>query len=93
MAVILNRTVFVDNRNDQVRFCDWNIVNTPLGAMVEPRNLNMYPVSDDNFTDIDVDDEMHKIDKIEFIDERDLIPNLFHGLHGGNQLPQDTDYN
>ena len=43
---ILNREVFYDTLGDgTLRFLDWNLVSTELGAMIEPRSLSVLPAN------------------------------------------------
>lgn len=52
---ILNRTVFYTKlRDGSFRFLDWNLVQTTLGAMLEPRQIRY--IDDTKIVNVDVFD-------------------------------------
>ena len=92
MASILTRTLFMDTRNDVVRFLDFGLVGTTLGTMVEPRSiLGFMRDTKAGFTDFDPTDECAKITKIDSAEQRQKRT-LFNGLQGGEQRPQGYGY-
>ena len=81
---ILRREVFYDILGDKsIRFLDWNLVNTSLGAMIEPRQLCPVP-SNGPVVQVNVVDT--SFDKMSFMDE-----DAFYRLTGfsGRQVPVD----
>jgi hypothetical protein len=63
MATILSRTIFYDNSDGKFRFHDWALVNTTLGAMLEPRVVvNPINNSSSGTVDRDYSDEWQRID-------------------------------
>lgn len=78
---ILARFAFYERlRDGTFRDLDWNVVNTSLGAMVEPRQIIMF----DHHTMTDKD----RFDGDNFTDRRELSDDQFYSFHGtgGNQL-------
>ncbi len=92
---IYARTIFVDNRNNQVRFLDWCQVATSLGSMVEPRQLNRFPVASNIAANsvkvFDPNDILAKITNISSAEQRQKM-SLFNNLCGGEQMPQEYSY-
>lgn len=81
-APILNRQGFYTKlRGGTYRDLDWNLVNTSLGAMVEPRQL--VAVLPGKLTDKD------RFDGDDFNDRRELSVDEFYRYHGtgGQQIP------
>lgn len=85
---ITSRTVFYDNRNGQIRFHDWNLVNTTLGTMQEPRQL--IEIRGNRSGQLNLSDQCAKI--------TDMVPADLRGIEillsdkkkktiGGNQVP------
>lgn len=64
MAVILKRTIFIDESKGPIRFHDFAQVITSEGTMIEP--FAGYPrlSPDDVARDFDFEDEMSRIDEI-----------------------------
>ncbi len=95
MASIMTRTVYIDNREDQVRFFDWCVVGTSLGTMIEPRQMmGFIKGAKAGFANYDPLDECSKITRIESVDRRNKFAFLGAGLvlHGGEQVPQSYVY-
>ena len=66
---VLHRTVRMESRKGRVRPSDWNLVNTSIGAGLEPRVLK---TASDGFGSVDQDDCINRVDRIEFdADNRD----------------------
>jgi len=89
---ILKRQIFLDGANRQVRFFDWALVTTTLGAMMEPRNWNQVPSGGKEY---DPEDELSRIDEVGSVDIlRQMFSFMGAGevIHGGNQYPQAFDY-
>ena len=61
-APILNRTIRYEARNGRFRRGDFNLVNTSLGGMWEPRYLEGNGAGEAT----DLDDHINRVDKIEF---------------------------
>ena len=86
---IQKREVFYDKTDGLVRFWDWAMVTTPLGAMVEPFLINSRTTPNVSMPDIDFTDEMSRIDEM---NERSVdvqFRTLAGGeaqLHGGFHL-------
>lgn len=81
-APILNRQGFYTKlRGGTYRDLDWNLVNTSLGAMVEPRQLVL--VAGGKITEKD------RFDGDDFNSRTELSGDLFYRYHntGGDQLP------
>ena len=96
MASILTRTIYFDNRNDRIRFFDWNIVGTTLGTMVEPRAImGIERNTKAGFDNYNHNDECCKVTNMQCMDRRNKFAFLGAGqvLHGGEQFPQNYDYN
>lgn len=90
---ILKRQIFIDGSNGQIRFFDWALVTTTLGAMMEPRNWNQIPTKG---TSYDPQDELAQIDDIGSIDilrQKETFLGAGSVIHGGNQYPQSFHYN
>lgn len=92
MSSILRRVCFFDGSNNEIRMFDWNSVVTTLGQMVEPRNLIGVRQSGQDY---DHKDECAKIDEFRSVEWKKKWTFLGAGevLHGGNQRPQNEDYN
>lgn len=83
---ILNREIFFEKLNDgSMRLLDWAVVNTPLGAMVEPRQLAS--IGNGKVVQVDVVDT--SFTKMSEMDE-----DAFYSLTGtgGRQVPVDFNY-
>jgi hypothetical protein len=81
---ITDRTVFqVKNPDGTYRFLDWQLVNTSIGAMMEPRAVP-FPasLSGTNLRSY----QSESFDRIEILDEDKLT--RFFGV-SGHQLPSD----
>ena len=87
---INKRTIYIDTRNNQVRFSDWARVETKLGSMIEPWSLNRI----DYKGLFDPDNACARIDEIQTTDIRKKFTFFGAGvvLHGGQQQPQDESY-
>ena len=86
---ILRRTVFVDLQKGRVLFHDFNLVNTTLGAMMEPRQLNDLPIAGSTkySPPQEADDEMRRIDEVVHCPVTENRAR-FKFLHGGTQIPR-----
>lgn len=96
---ILDRTVFMEFDNRPVmagkgvfRPCDFALVKTPLGMMVEPFTMFAALAVDVDIANYDSSEELRRIDRIEFVN-LDTYPQIlsnFDGiiLHGGNLIPR-----
>ena len=84
------RTFFVRvNRHvPLISFYDWNVVETDLGTMVEPRNTLGYGTGD-KVTNIDLRDS--SFDTIEETTEADFQRNFSNAI-GGHQTLEDFSY-
>jgi len=81
---ILDRTLVIEKRkNGTFRLLDWNLANTDVGAVVEPRQLNILP-SHEQVTQVSVPDIT--FNRIQFMSEDE-----FYKLNGsgGRQVPVD----
>lgn len=84
-APILNRETFYDRLGDGTfRDLDWNLVNTELGAMVEPRTLMSGLAGARGIVHTDLKD-------ISFNKRSELDEDAFYRLMGtgGRQIPVD----
>ena len=86
---ILKRTVFFDNTSGIKRFWDFALVQTTLGAMVEPFTANDRK-GGSPVINYDPTDMMVRIDEIEGkpIDVQQLVLSGGFHLHGGTTLPR-----
>ena len=90
---ILRRTIFIE-KDDRFpssgsyhRPCDWALVTTTLGTMVEPFQPFARIANGGNFQDYDATDEISRIDEIKFISLDEHMKMLSGGgdpIHGGN---------
>jgi hypothetical protein len=85
----INRTLFYDTINGKIVFHDWCLVNTTLGEMIEPLNLNRFNADGTAF---DYTDSMSLITELKEVDFNKLasLPPFSDGdtrLHGGNLNP------
>ena len=95
MSGILHRTAFYDTTGGFFRPLDWAIVQTELGAMVEPFLLGSRVPVDGNFVTggFDFEDQISRVDILRRVDVhkfRDLI-NFGAAeprMHGGVQIPR-----
>lgn len=92
---IIKRTAFYEvtkkNGNTFHRFCDFAAVTTGIGPMVEPFNLNQRLSISNNFTVIDYEDDMARVDELARVQSTDLMNVLSDDvqvLHGGYTLPR-----
>lgn len=90
---ILKRQIFIDGSNRQIRFFDWALVTTTLGAMMEPRNWNMVPTKGTEFDPLDIMARIDEIGSVDILRQKETFMGAGTVLHGGNQLPQSFHYN
>lgn len=92
MSNILKRTAFYETFGGKIRFQDWAMVNTELGAMVEPFNANNRYALDVQIPNFDYTDTMSMIDELKEVDSDKMLTFLSAGgaspIHGGNLLPR-----
>lgn len=94
---IISRTMFYDTRGGEVRFHDWNLVNTTLGPMQEPRQLIGFQNGNKNnkLLQLNLRDQCAKITSLEKIDMRGieiLLSDKIKKTIGGNQIPTQLAY-
>lgn len=83
---VLDRTIFYDTLNDgTLRLLEWNLVNTTLGQMIEPRNLSSVGIGASRVVQIDEKDLVN-FNRILPFDEDQFFATF---LTGGQQLPRD----
>jgi len=92
---ILKRTALYSTKGGQVKFLDWAITQTSVGACAEPFTVNERLAAGANFADFDPSDIMVKVDDLMRVDDEGAaIRQLSHGdgmpLHGGNVFPRVT---
>lgn len=90
---ITSRTVFYDTRNGQIRFHDWNLVNTTLGTMQEPRQL--IEIRGNRSGQLNLSDQCAKITALVPADLREIeivLSDKKKKTIGGNQVPVDFSY-
>jgi len=96
MAGILRRTMFMDLRNNQVRFMDWNQVDTGLGTMYEPRQHNTVRMGrKEGYDSFDPLDQLARVDELLAADgaaEWNYLTGKGMVLHGGPQVPKSCAY-
>jgi len=80
---IIERVRLYDTRRGDIRFLDWNLVQTRLGAMMEPRALSEVPV-EDGVNMPQYDEENNFITAMRELNE-DKLYSIY--LHSGNQMP------
>ena len=94
---ITARTMFFDNRNGEIRFHDWNVVNTSLGQMQEPRQLIGFTNGnkDNKSTQFNPSDQCAKVTNLVAIDMRGieiLLSDKKNKTIGGKQMPESQAY-
>lgn len=92
MSSVLRRVLYMDGSKNSVRFYDFALVQTTLGAMVEPVTWNRLSPTLQH----DPLDDLTRIDALEGIDLlREMNTKLGAGevIHGGCQGPRRFDYN
>ena len=86
LTPIIERVRLYDTRRGDIRFLDWNLVQTRLGAMIEPRALSEVPVEDGvNITNFD--EENNAITAMREINE-DKFFSIYN--HSGKQITSDV---
>jgi hypothetical protein len=90
---ILKREVLYSVKGGQVKFLDWAITKTKLGACAEPFNFNARDgITDGSWVDYDPSDMMVKVDRLHLVaDETEAKTHLSGGgmhVNGGNLLPR-----
>lgn len=91
MSGIIKRTIFYYIFNNTVRFLDWAVVETGLGQMVEPFQVNMRRSINVDQQDYDPEDMIARVDGMERISHGHNRLILGHGdpsLHGGVLIPR-----
>jgi hypothetical protein len=84
-APILSRETYYDTLNNgTLHLLDWNVVNTSLGAMVEPRQVSLAELGTGDQAQIDLTD-------VGPTRLSPMVEDTFFGKHlgGGQQLPRD----
>jgi hypothetical protein len=87
----INRTLFYDTINGKIVFNDWCVVNTNMGQMIEPLNLNRFNADGTAF---DYEDSMSLITEMKEVDFNQLagLPPFAdtdgQRLHGGALNPR-----
>lgn len=83
---IIERVRLYDTRRGDIRFLDWNLVQTSLGAMIEPRALSEVPV-EDGVDMANYDEENNFITAM-----RELNEDKFYSIynHSGKQITSDV---
>jgi hypothetical protein len=95
---ITSRTMFYDTRNGVVRFHDWNLVNTTLGTMQEPRqfiHLKDSVKSNRGTAQFNQLDQCAKVTNLENVDLRGiemLLSDKKLKTIGGSQMPKDSGF-
>ena len=96
MATILSRTALLeaDKRSKfegQTLFrpCDFAIVNTTLGSMVEPFDLFANRMNDIDIKNYDATEELRMVTDIQYINLDRLNLILGENVHGGYLMPRD----
>lgn len=88
---IVKREVFYDNSGGYARFWDFALVQTSLGAMVEPFVPGSPKPPDSDVENFDPTDEIARIDSIS-AKPRDIEKRFLFGeeqsLHGGDLRPR-----
>lgn len=92
---IFKRTVYYGKSSgDNIRFLPYAMVDTTIGSMVEPFNVNQMHTPDQDFETYDPADEVNRVDLVERIDLRDYRSVLSYGsatpMHGGDIQPRQT---
>ncbi len=89
---IHNRTLFYEIKDGVIRFWDWALCDTTLGAMAEPHLVDSRHVTDVAVIDHEFDDIIAKITYIKNRRRHDSKKVLSGGgatpLHGGILLPR-----
>ncbi len=83
---IIERVRLYDTRRGDIRFLDWNLVQTRLGAMIEPRALSEIPV-EDGVNIADYDEENNFITAMRELNE-DKLFSIYN--HSGRQITADV---
>lgn len=88
---IQRRTIFYDIVAGTVRFNDWAMTTTTLGAMAEPFLAEQRHQLHSDFGNYDFSDEACRVDDIRQLDSNKAMLALSggdHQLHGGVMLPR-----
>jgi len=92
---ILRRTIFIEKDNSRPlegtyhRICDFALVSTTLGTMMEPFRPFAKNANGTNIANYDPTDEMSRIDDIQFINldkHMTLLSGGGESIHGGLTL-------
>ena len=94
---ITGRTMFFDNRKGEIRFHDWNVVNTTLGQMQEPRQLIGFAngTKDNKLAQFNPGDQCAKVTDLVALDMRGiemLLGDKKKKTIGGKQMPESQVY-
>ena len=90
---ITGRTMFYDDRNGEIRFHDWCLVDTTLGTMQQPRHYHLRGSNKASGSAVSLNDQCAKITRMVYADLRGIEVLLSDGKKvciGGNQFP--TNY-
>jgi len=90
---ILKREALYSVKGGQVKFLDWAITTTSIGACAEPFTVNARRQPSANALDFDPSDMMVKVDDLHQVDdEGEATRALSFGsatpIHGGNAQPR-----
>lgn len=90
---IRKRTVFYSDKGGQIKFLDWALVMTSLGACAEPFDMNNRGQPNTDIPDYDPSDMMTKVDRLERVEDEDAVYRLLSSLeepplNGGNMSPR-----
>ena len=90
---ILKREVLYSVKGGQIKFLDWAITKTTLGACAEPFQMNnRVGTADDSRVDFDPSDMMVKVDRLHLVDGEGQAKTHLSGggtqLNGGNLQPR-----
>ena len=88
-SYILSRTLFVDDRKNRVRFSEFCMVNTPLGAMMECRQPSVS--MDGPVRQVNADETFTRVDLLSPFDSRDPSA-IWNRLQDVNRFPMTQGY-
>lgn len=88
---ILKRELYYDKRDGIIRFWDWAIATTTLGAMAEPFCISLRHSVGTPSINIDFSDELARIDELHYAPhdkEKLVLSGGLHELNGGILMPR-----
>lgn len=89
-SYVLNRTLFFDDRKNRIRFSDFCLVNTPIGACVECRQAERIGFEAPS-RQVNADETFTRIDRLSPFDSRDPSA-ITDRLHDINCFPMTQGY-